>query len=565
MFTQQSLWTPQNVASLVRFYTRNQTSKGGTFFDKLESQLEPAPSSAKQLVAEMLWVMYLFRKPRWLKHETKLKHIHRVWNWSGAPIPDAAFELDEALAVGVGSQGGHQFLPWDLCFFIHFMEAWTNLRVSQRENRLADPWKFAELLDEKDETKKRQFRHVLLYLLFPNHFEPFSKGTPKRSIVREFSKKLGENIATFDFDHRIAVDQQIAIIRKRLQERGHASDFDFREEPYRQVWLPGSQEGDSDSLPSEESKQFMDGTDFEAGTGQVSPEPVLPSYSQREALRDLFLSEGDFDRVVKALNRKKNVILEGPPGVGKTFIAKRIAYRVIGYKVPEKVRMIQFHQNYAYEDFIQGYRPKEGGGFELRNGIFHTFCREATANPDERYVFIIDEVNRGNLSKIFGELMMLIEADKRGSEYAVHLTYSPDSEPFWIPENLFMIGMMNTADRSLAMVDYALRRRFAFHRLRPAYERDQFSDHLNAKGVGQALVDRIVKRLSALNKKIRGDRSLGGGFEIGHSFFCPVDDDEELDEAWYEAIVRHEIKPLLREYWFDNPDVVERQIQKLLS
>ena len=231
--------------------------------------------------------------------------------------------------------------------------------------------------------------------------------------------------------------------------------------------------------------------------------------------------------------------------------------------------MIQFHQSFAYEDFIQGYRPKADGGFELRNGAFYAFCREAAKkeNGDKRYVFIIDEVNRGNLSKIFGELMMLIEGDKRGCEYAIPLTYSPEDEPFYVPENLYLVGMMNTADRSLAMVDYALRRRFAFIRLQPAFGTDQFSNFLLEAGVEEALVSRIVDRLSRLNHKIRSDRkNLGPGFEIGHSFFCPRDEDEQLDESWYEAIIRREIAPLLREYWFDRPeDELENTIGDLLG
>ena len=133
--------------------------------------------------------------------------------------------------------------------------------------------------------------------------------------------------------------------------------------------------------------------------------------------------------------------------MGKTFIAKKIAYEIMGNMNDAQIEMVQFHQSYSYEDFIQGLRPNKKG-FELRNGIFYNFCQQALAHPERQFFFIIDEINRGNLSKIFGELLMLIETDKRGEKYAIKLTYAEDEEDtFYVPENLYIIGTMNTADR----------------------------------------------------------------------------------------------------------------------
>jgi 5-methylcytosine-specific restriction protein B len=276
-------------------------------------------------------------------------------------------------------------------------------------------------------------------------------------------------------------------------------------------------------------------------------------YTKEDALNELFISATTYDRMATLLRRKKNLILQGPPGTGKSFLARRLAYSLMGKKDKRRVTQIQFHQSYAYEDFIQGYRPSGGDGasFEKRNGVFYNFCERARKNMDHDYYFIIDEINRGNLSRIFGELMLLIEPDKRGEDYSLPLTYSPD-QTFCVPANVHIIGMMNTADRSLAMVDYALRRRFAFIDLKPAFESKKFAKHLSTKSISTNLIRRIQAGMLSLNKEINGNtRNLGPGYCIGHSYFCPTSNVED-ETAWLNEVLDTEIEPLLQEYLADE-------------
>jgi 5-methylcytosine-specific restriction protein B len=290
-------------------------------------------------------------------------------------------------------------------------------------------------------------------------------------------------------------------------------------------------------------------------------DPSTDPATLQDFLADSFLAPEAIRPILKALEVKKNVILQGPPGTGKTFIAKRLAYAMMGERDTSRIEMVQFHQSYSYEDFIQGYRPVDGGQFDRQDGVFHRFCSRARAD-DRPHFFIIDEINRGNLSKIFGELMMLIEADKRGEE--LQLTYSRAGEPrFSIPSNVHLIGTMNTADRSLAVVDYALRRRFAFFRLGPSFN-EKFQVRLEADGCPPEWTALICARLNALNLTIREDLDLGEGFEIGHSYFVG-------EARWsggepaesYRAIVDQEIAPMLAEYWFENREKASAEAEML--
>ena len=280
----------------------------------------------------------------------------------------------------------------------------------------------------------------------------------------------------------------------------------------------------------------------------------IGAYTKKDFLNDVYISESDYEDLCGILKHKKNIILQGAPGVGKTFSAKRLAYSLMGECDDERIGFVQFHQSYSYEDFVMGYKPNAEGGFYLQRGIFHKFCMKAANDPNRPYFFIIDEINRGNLSKIFGELLMLIEKDYRANK--ITLAYS--EEDFAVPENLYIIGMMNTADRSLAMIDYALRRRFSFYPMKPGFDSEGFKRYQFM--LKNEKFDTLITKVKELNDTIVKDPSLGFGFEIGHSYFC---NRTEATNEWLRAIVNHEIIPMLEEYWFDNKDKIEEWSEKL--
>lgn len=288
---------------------------------------------------------------------------------------------------------------------------------------------------------------------------------------------------------------------------------------------------------------------------RTESEPIVKlckKYSKEDFLKQVFVSQDDYERLESLLLRKKNLILQGAPGVGKTYAAKRLAYAIMGEKDEDRIMQVQFHQNYSYEDFVMGYKPNDNGGFDLKPGKFYKFCKDAEKDRDHKYFFIIDEINRGNLSKIFGELLMLIESDYRDKE--IELSYN--DEKFSVPSNVCIIGMMNTADRSLAMIDYALRRRFSFFEMKPGFEMPQFKAYIAEKK--DTKLDKLVNAIVALNKLIESDDSLGSGFCIGHSYLCELGTEYNL-----ESIVEYDIIPMLREYWFDNNGRFNLQAQNL--
>ena len=319
----------------------------------------------------------------------------------------------------------------------------------------------------------------------------------------------------------------------------------------------------------------------------ITSGPAPDIYDYFDMLNDgVFMDLEDIQRMDGVLRSKKNIILQGPPGVGKTFVTKRLAYVLMGERADSRIASVQFHQSYSYEDFVGGYRPALNDEdqliFDAKDGAFLRLCEQARLDPTHRYVMLIDEINRGNLSRVFGELLMLIEADKRAERHAVELPHrvamvnrgTANSESFYVPPNVYIIGTMNLADRSLTGMNVAMRRRFGFAELRPQFGETRFRKWLNDtkfaddQGMPKNMQNEIHQRMAKLNQTIANDSSLGKQYAVGHSFFCPDPDRDPPDgdwKEWYEVVVEYEIRPLLEEYWFDAPETAQREADILLD
>lgn len=707
VFGAGAIWHPDRVEELVQGFVLQLDTGDRTFEEKFKDQLANCTPAAKQLAAEMLWVMMLF--PSNVNGSTKKDLIRTVWKWSGQPFSDPG-NVMSALDHGIGSggMGFNNYRPHELALLIKFTKSWKELSNEDRVRLLGAPWEFAEWFDTVPDATKRQLRHMLLHLLFPDTFERISSRSDKKKVLKAFASEIsGPLLPNEEGEAPLARDRRLSRIRKSLETKLGSKELDFYATPtVRTRWVaeptpppqgpppgPHTQKaprsakawtigaaagavrwpqfrdegiiaigwdelGDlnnfddleeyRDAIKSTYGKEnpindalacleFCHGIavgdevyvkqglnrilargrvtgdyqyddqrpDFRnirrvewlrignwtlPSAVQLPPktltevssfaafrqtidteiEKSLPStaptpYTVDDVMSVAFLERSQVESMLSNLRRRKNLIMQGSPGVGKSFLARKLAYALIGREARDNVEIVQFHQSYSYEDFIQGWRPHDGG-FRLRNGVFYDFCARAMAKPNEPHVFIIDEINRGNVSKVFGELLLLIEADKRNPDNAIPLTYSESStDTFFVPDNVYIIGLMNTADRSLAMVDYALRRRFAFATLNPAFKSPQFAATLVARGVDPTIVAELVARVSKVNDTvISADKDLGAGFAIGHSYFCPTANVTE-SRAWYDAIIDDEIAPLLSEYWFDSSARVKECIGILKS
>jgi len=710
IFDLGSVWNAENVDYLKQYFVDNLNYGSGDFISKLEGQLAPIPSEAKQLCAEIMWLMLFC--PSNIKPASKRKTINTIMAWSGETIPETCPALADEIFEGFGSGGtAYNTLRWmELVYLIRLLESFYRLSESERFELVQDATNLSTWLENIEDNESRQFRHMFLFMLFPDEHERIFGNIDRRKIAAAFSGKSDKDFLKFTARQ---LDDELRRLRLEQVKEFGTEQLDWYVPPLRALWQNTSKKGTTEAdeiypvlqqfleqakTPNLATKQYPAThqgltmrVSFGAGNqahvpwigfltpGQSPTKGIYPvylyykednllilakgvsstnkseadwegdelvtveeyfietlgkkpirygesyivadydlnedleadkieadladllaeykeqlgdmgvkepeaTYSQSvdesldidtgvsqimsfdEAIKGLFLPRSKIENILDLLQEKKNIVLQGPPGVGKTYISKRLAYALLGENDKNRVELVQFHQSYSYEDFIQGYRPGDSG-FDLKNGVFHQFCSKAQSQPDKPYVFIIDEINRGNLSKIFGELMMLIESDKRGPEWALPLTYCRDiSEKFYVPENVHIIGLMNTADRSLSLVDYALRRRFAFIDLQPEFKSESFTRYLADGGASEGMISTVISKLGSLNEQIASDTAnLGPGFMVGHSFFCTPPNNGLYDGQWFEKVVRYEIAPLLSEYWFDDPGMVENLVSELLA
>ncbi|MCC3153699.1 AAA family ATPase [Hymenobacter sp. BT770] len=348
--------------------------------------------------------------------------------------------------------------------------------------------------------------------------------------------------------------------------------LDFTISTKRPVLTSGSTH-DGDETARQQAEDLYTGISRESSepassATKVAEPPVAyetPPYARPDALAELFISESALDAALAGLARRRNLLLQGPPGTGKTFLARRLAWLLLGAKDESRIELVQFHPSYGYEDFMLGFRPDADGRFHLVPGVLPLLCQRAAADPDKPYFLLIDEVNRGNVPRVFGELLLLLEADKRGPAHALRLPYAPPDAPrFFVPENLYVIGTLNLADRSLSPLDYALRRRFAFVELGPQFGAP-LQEFLAARKVPRPLIEQLCTRMAALNQTIADDPELGPDFVIGHSYFCQPPPQPEQATEWLRLIIEQEIGPLLADYWREQPATAAAQVRKLLA
>lgn len=532
LITGETIWTYEYFDELYRAYNLNLHVGKGGFEDKVRSQLKGISSTARQLFAE-IYILNMLPLGN-IGHAKKIQNLERVLKECDPPVAIPA-DISETLEAGAFNGGlGYNNYRWGhFVYFIEFGRAFSALPLEERRQKLST----ADAIEDTiynlvdSEAKGRQsFQKALCYLFAPDDFEPIISLNHLTKIVRHFESYVAES------EKGLSLQRKAAAIRHRLAVERENPDWHF--------YLDDDEWKNSSPKPTAQNSQPAKNP-ADTDSSAESDMTLTLSFADGAASK-LMVTEAWLDRFLTALNRRRQLILQGPPGTGKTYLARRMARLLSGSE--DRVKLVQFHPAYTYEDFFEGYRPvasAESGvaQLQLREGPLRVLAQEASENPDQPYFLIIDEINRGNLARIFGELYFLLEY----REHDVELMYSQDR--FSLPQNLFIIGTMNTADRSIALVDAAMRRRFAFLDLHPDEEPvlgllDRWAQHNGLQGLP-------VDAWKAVNRKISQHE-----FKVGPSYFMRPEIFEPggLEELWESEII-----PLLDEYFYGSRDMVRSE------
>jgi 5-methylcytosine-specific restriction enzyme B len=531
----RQLWTLQNLKRFHALFVERFDKGEGSFLQKWRTQLEGADDDIFQLAAEFLYVQQFFTSLT--GQEKKIENVQAVLGWCAHPVQVPEWAISGVRRGLAGDQSFNQHRPYHLAWLNEFLIHWQGLPDEERRSLLRDPWGFAQDVRgvEFSGGAYQPMREAWLYIVFPDHFENISSRRDKKLIREAFKSRLAKGPTD-------NIDADLLSIRERLTPQA-SEGFHFYRSPLIEQWKVDRKKTTSD-----------DGGTVTRPKGElpaaIPPKPPLSPTTatladQLNALgADLFLEPPTvLNAWADLLLDARQVIFQGPPGTGKTFIARKLAEAVAGH--PDRVSLVQFHPSYAYEDFVEGYRPSGAGTFALQPGPIKRLAAKASNAPDERFVLLIDEINRGNLAKVFGELYYLLEY----RDEAITLQYSQD--PFRLPPNVYIVGTMNTADRSIALLDMALRRRFRFVDLRPDAPplRGLLRRFLNRKAPDMTF---LADMLDDVNRQLNDPHA-----SVGPSHFL-FKDTRTLTEDRAEVIWNHSILPALGDRFFDSREELKR-------